>query len=122
MEAFVSGVMGQDPQFHLGIVRRDEDMQPSAGTKGLANPNALLGPDGNVLHVRVRGGQPPRGGASLMKGWMNPAASFRSPMTGKSIDVGALQLRQPAPSLRMNRAGKFVVGHQLLRGRSSAVE
>ncbi len=83
-----------DPQLDLGVVRRD---QPVAlrGDEGLADAPALLGADGNVLQVRVRGRQPPRGRDRLVIGRMDaPGAGIDD--LREPVRVGGLELAQAA--------------------------
>ena len=68
----VAGEVGQDPEFDLGIVG-GEDEAPLPGDEGPADLPPLLGPDRDVLEVRLRRGEPAGGGHRLVVGGVDPA-------------------------------------------------
>ena len=90
-----SGHMGEQPEFDLGIVHR-EQFVTRRGHEGAADMAAFLSADGNVLQVGVAGGEPAGGGGGHGKRGMD-AASFGIDLAHQGIGVGALELGQLAP-------------------------
>jgi hypothetical protein len=86
---FILGEIGEDPQFDLRIVGRD-DSPSLLRNEGLPNPVSFLGPDRDVLKVRVTGGEPAGGGHGLVIGGVN-AARFRMNQFWEGIDIGGFE-------------------------------
>ena len=106
----VRRVVGQDAQLHLGVVCGEQD-GPFGRHEGLADANALLGADRDVLHVRIRRGEAAGGGAGLVEGGVD-AAGRRVDQRRQRVDVGVLELGQAA--VREDPRRELVVDHELL--------
>jgi hypothetical protein len=89
-EGWVSGQVGQDAEFDLGIVCREE---PPAwrGDEGLADSPSLYGADGDVLEVGVAARQPSRRRAGLVVGGVDPSRPGMN-QERQGVDVGGFQL------------------------------
>ncbi len=72
-QAVVPGQVGHDAQFDLGIIRRHQ-CTAGGGDKCLADAAAFRGADGDILQVRIGGGEPARGGNCLVKRGVDAAA------------------------------------------------
>ena len=84
---------------------------PSAGTNASRMRTPLLAADRDVLHVRVRGREPPGGGAGLVEGRMD-APGARVHERRQRVDVGAAQLGEAA--VREDVGRQLVVRGELL--------
>ena len=65
--------MGEQAQLDLGVVGRDE-LVSFLGDEAGPDLTPQLGANGDVLEVRVVGGQPAGGGCRLVEGGVQPAA------------------------------------------------
>ena len=91
----VAGKMGHQPQLNLAVVRVQQ--HPALpGQEGPADLLALLGADGDVLQIRLGGGNAPGGGGHLVKGGMHPALCVGQ--AKKALHIGGVQLGQLAVS------------------------
>ena len=89
----VPGEMRHQPQLDLAVVRVQQ--HPALpGQEGAADLPALLRAHGDILQVRLRGGDPPGGGGGLVKGGMHPALSVHQGQ--QALHIGAVQLHQLA--------------------------
>lgn len=68
------------------------------GDEAGAHRPAEVGPDRDVLQVRVGAGEPPGGRRRLVEGGVD-AARLRVDQVGQRVEVGVLQLGQLAPGL-----------------------
>ena len=103
--------MRHDSQLDLGVVRGD-DAVALGGDEGLANAPAFFRANRNVLQVRVRGRQAPRGGDRLVVGGVD-APRFGVDHARQLVGVGALQFGQAAVLQQQARQG--VVQRQFLQ-------
>ena len=83
--------MGQDPQFHLGIVRRNENMFGVRGYKGPADAPAKFGADRNILKIGVGGAEPACGRDGLIERRMD-AFVVGMNQVGQDIQISVLEL------------------------------
>ena len=80
----------EKPQLDLRIVRIDEN--PAVGRFEISSQLASeLAADGNVLHIRIGRGEPPRGGSALIESRVDSRISVC--LRRKSLSVGRAQLR-----------------------------
>ena len=87
----VGRVMGQNPQFDLRIVGRQQRPALLAGHEGRADLPPRLGPHGDVLQVRIAGTEPARGRHHLVERGVHPAGRGMDHLR-QGVDVGPLQL------------------------------
>ena len=112
-EQRVGREVGHDAELDLGIVARDQPVT-RRGDEGPADAAALLGPDRDVLEVRVRGGQAPGGRHGLV------IARVHAPGAGidllrELLGVGRSELGETA--ILQDQARQGIVERQLLQHR-----
>ena len=105
--------MGQDAQLDLAVIEAD---QPHArpGDEGLADAAALFGAHGDVLKVRVGGGEPPGVRARDGIGGMHPPG-LGVYMGLKRVGIGRFQLRELPPVQHRRRKFRRLWGDILKR-------
>ena len=108
-QEFVTGHMREDAELDLRIVRRDQHV---AGFRDEGAPDLAseLGPDGDVLQVRITAAQPAGCRHRLVEAGVN-AAGVGIHELGQGVDVGAFQLHQRTPF--ENHAGEVVREREL---------
>ncbi len=91
------GDVGEDPELDLAVVGGE---QPVAlfGDEAGADGAADLGPDRDVLQVRVGAGEAAGGGRGLVEGGVD-ASGLGVDQLRQRVEVGVLQLRQLTPLL-----------------------
>ena len=87
--------MRQHAQLDLRVVRRDQHVS-RIGDEGAPDLPAELGPDRNVLQIRVAAAQPSGRGDGLIEAGVN-AAGVGVDQLRQRVDVGALQFLQRPP-------------------------
>ena len=93
----VLGEVGEHPEFNLRVVGGQKEPAGLARHERPANLPAFVGPDGDVLEVRVGGTQPPRRRGRLVERGVHPAVvGVHEGRQG--IDIRSLKFRQ-APVL-----------------------
>ena len=95
LEVLVARHVGQDPQLDLGVVGGEEHPIGIAGDEGAPDPPAELGPDGDVLEIRVGRGQPAGRCDRLVE--RRVEAAVGGEQRRQRLDVGRPQLRVDAP-------------------------
>ena len=88
----VAGHVSQQPEFDLRVIG-DDEFPAGRRNEGGADISSELGPNGDVLQVRVRTGEAPGGGPGLLKRRVY-AAVFRVDQRRQGVDVGALQFNE----------------------------
>ena len=95
LEMGVARDVGQDAQLDLAVVGRHEGERRLAGHERAADAPAELGPDGDVLEVGIRRGQPAGGGHGLVEGRVQPAVVGHQ--RRERLDIGRPELRVGPP-------------------------
>ena len=85
--------VGEDPQFDLAVIRREE-LPSLLGQEGPAYLTAQLRADRDVLQIGVRTAQAARGGDRLVESARGCGPVPRIHQFGQGVHVGALELRQ----------------------------
>ena len=85
----IPGHMGQEPQLHLGVVRVHQYMTRRRHEHA-PDPAAHLRPGGNILQVRLRGGQTPCGRHRHLEAGTDAAVGVND--LQQAVGVGAFQL------------------------------
>ncbi len=101
--------MGQDPQFDLRVVRREQH-RAWLGHEGTPDTAALGSPGRDILQIGVGGTQAAGSGQRLMERRMQPAR-FQIDRRRQRVDVSRLELGD-RPVLQQ-LAGQLVSGGQL---------
>ena len=83
--------MGQQPQLNLGVVRVHQHIA-RGGDEHFPHFRAQLRPHGDVLQVRLRGGEPPRCGDGVLEAGVNPRV-VRDDL-GQALHIGGVELGQ----------------------------
>ena len=92
-QGLVPGEVRHEPQLNLAVVRVQEHPALSRH-KGPANLPALGGAHGNVLQIRLAGGDAPGGRGHLVKGGMD--APLGAHQAQQALDIGAVELGELA--------------------------
>lgn len=90
-QLFITGTMGQDAKFDLGIIRIHKYISVLRH-EYLADQAPELHPHRNILQVRFRAAQPSGGCHGLIEFPVDP--SVRPDERGKPVRIGGLKLRQ----------------------------
>ena len=106
----IAAEVSQQTQLDLRIIRR-EQLSAGRGRESGANLAAQLGADGNVLQIRIDGGEPPGGRGRGLEGGMH--ARLGIGQQRKRVDIRGFELREVAEF--EDQAGHFVLLRQVFQ-------